>query len=314
MPLAPLAEHLSREMSWLHHPRFVPTRDRVVQAFKQPAYNFRDAKWIVFLCGGAGSLNRDRIAHYLAETQRQSLVFYADTVWQTLAAREDQNALQMEGELASLADVVCILVESPGTIAELGAFSLNPQLRRKLLLILDRRYRDEASFISTGPVRWVDSTSMFKPTIWTDTSVILQCASELDERLSRLGPRLGGRIADLRRSQKHLLFLICDLVVVLGPCSLEDIVWYVRAVVGNIERLAVDRLTALAFAMKLLQRYSINDVIYFDRTISAQHYPSFQITDYYKLPSLKAEVLGVLDKIPDAKSVRHRIKEIVTCN
>src|SRR4029077_14833460 len=122
------------------------------------------------LCGAVNSPVRDRIAEYL-RARTDTLVFYADEVWARLA-RADLNALEMEDQLAGLADVVMIVVESPGTYCELGAFSLSPGLRKKLLPLIDARFKGSQSFINTGPVRWIDSESRYGPTIYTDDSVI----------------------------------------------------------------------------------------------------------------------------------------------
>jgi hypothetical protein len=64
-------------------------------------------------------------------------IFYAERVWELMVQKADRDALQMEAELAFLADLVVIIVESPGTFAELGAFSLSGPLRKKLLPIID---------------------------------------------------------------------------------------------------------------------------------------------------------------------------------
>jgi hypothetical protein len=119
---------------------------------------------------------------------------------------KNMNALQMEEALADLADSLVIVVESPGAFAELGAFSLVDRLRRKLLLILDNEYEEDQSFINTGPVRWADEDSQFKPAIFTDLKIILGATGALEERLRRLPPPAKTRVDDLSTSPKHLLF------------------------------------------------------------------------------------------------------------
>jgi len=51
--------------------------------------------------------------------------------------------------------MLLLVVESPGTYAELGAFSYAEHLRPKLLPILDRTYRHEDSFLASGPIKWL---------------------------------------------------------------------------------------------------------------------------------------------------------------
>lgn len=155
-------------MSWLNHPSLRPVRDAIVVAFKKKRYVFRRLGHVIFLCGGAGSANRDTLRDYLRRHHPKKLVFYAESIWEQLAG-QGVNALAMEEQLAVLADIVIIVVESPGTIAELGAFCLSDALRTKLLPLSDIRFKDDKSFINTGPVAWIDSTSAFGPTITTTT-------------------------------------------------------------------------------------------------------------------------------------------------
>ena len=74
--------------------------------------------------------------------------------------------LTLENLLAENVDCVVMCIESAGSIAELGAFVNYKDLRKKLLVILEREYKNERSFINMGPVKmlkknqilWYDST------------------------------------------------------------------------------------------------------------------------------------------------------------
>jgi hypothetical protein len=157
-------------------------------------------KHIVFLCGAANSIARPNLHNYLSTWEAETmLVFKADDVWAKIASTAGLNALQMEGLLADLADAVIIIVESPGTFAELGAFSNSEPLRRKLLPVLDIRYRDANSFINSGPVHWVNSDSLFRPTVTVDLSTILVAAKEITDRLDRLEPPSRQRVDNVLR-------------------------------------------------------------------------------------------------------------------
>lgn len=175
------------KLPWFNHPKFQAIRDETLAKFRAKDVHFRKVKSVVFLCGGAESPRRDRLAQYLRKQwDKDVLVFYADDVWSVIAERRELNALQMEKELASLSDLVLIVVESPGTFAELGAFSLSDPLRKKLLPLVDVRFQPDPSFINTGPVRWIDSDSLFGPTIWVDHNSILTAGPKIDERMKRL--------------------------------------------------------------------------------------------------------------------------------
>jgi hypothetical protein len=117
----------------------VRIREGLVRHLRPPKYRFRRLKSVVFLCGANGSKGRDALRDYLHKFTPNLNVFYAERVWQTIADLGERDALQMEEELAKLADLVIIIVQSPGTFTELGAFSLSPPLRRKMLAIVDEK-------------------------------------------------------------------------------------------------------------------------------------------------------------------------------
>ncbi|MEL7566422.1 MAG: retron St85 family effector protein [Dehalobacterium sp.] len=66
---------------------------------------------------------------------------------------ERLDTLTFEEVLAELSDDILIIVESYGTVCELGAFTTNDKFFKKLIVINDNKYKDKKSFINKGPVR-----------------------------------------------------------------------------------------------------------------------------------------------------------------
>ena len=142
LALAPLgAARVGAVITWLQHPKYAATRDRLITYLTSERYRFRRLAPVLFLCGGAGSKRRDTLRAYLQKHKPWVNIFYAELVWDSLSAQTGLSALKMERDLAALADMVVIIVESPGTFAELGAFSLSDDLRKKLLPIVDTMCR-----------------------------------------------------------------------------------------------------------------------------------------------------------------------------
>ena len=278
----------------------MPVRDRTLEIIRKPEYNFRKSKAVIFLCGAKDSVTRNHLALFMRKNFENTLIFYADNVWDFLASQESQNSLEMETELARLSDMVCVIVESPGTIAELGAFSNNKELRKKLLPILNVKHKDDPSFINSGPVTWINNESAFAPAIQVNHKIILECAPELDERLRRIDTSTAPRVTDLKHEEKFILFLLCDLIALLGPCSLEDMHYYMNEVTSLNDIPAIDRLISLGAAMDLLERLTDGSDVRFFRRMGNKHYPSLQKSYYYSFPHLRAEVLSALQKIPAA--------------
>ncbi len=287
-------------MPWLNNPKFVRVRDGILEAFKRNEYRFRRMPNVLFLCGGNHSKPRDRLAEYIRKRREDTLVFYAEAVWAAIARIEQLSALEMEAKLAGLSDIVIIVVESPGTFAELGAFSLSNDLRKKLLPILDKRHQTGQSFVETGPVRWTDKDSDFSPSIWVDHERILEAASEVEARLKKILPP-PGHIVDLAESPKHLLFFICDLVAVFGPCPSAHVAYYVQQILGQ-KNDSVPMLLGLAHAMGLLKSIrTAQDSEHYYRPLQNGNLPVFHYTKkHLGIPTLRAKALSVMQCIPAA--------------
>lgn len=230
-------------------------------------------------------------------------VFYAERVWEHISAHESQmTALQMEAELAKLADMVIVIVESPGTFAELGAFSLSDDLRAKMLAIVDSKHRTDESFILTGPVRWVDRDSAFRPTIFVPFETILDSVGEIEERIKRIPKPKSTKVADLSASRKHLLFFLCDLAAVTYPATIGILQHYVDKIVGpNIE---IATLVGLAQAMDLLRSRTVelhgtSHRFYAPGSTSALAVP-YHHRRMLDLQTQRANHVSVLLTIPDA--------------
>jgi hypothetical protein len=255
---------------------------------------------VVFLCGGAGSLPRNRVAEYL-RAQTDLLVFYADDVWTEIASNADKNALEMEHQLADLADVVILLVESPGTFAELGAFSMYPELRKKLLPILDTKYKSDKSFINTGPVRWVDRDSVYRPSVWAPFSSILSCAADLDARLKLIPSQAHRRAHDLHSSLKHLLLLITDIVAVFAPCRPAFADFYLQSILAEPPCVDTKTLLAMARSIGLVECTQAPDgtFLYWRPSLRSK----LRAEDHKQhLPfsTLRARIVSAMQSIPDA--------------
>ncbi len=68
------------------------------------------------------------------------------------------DLLLFERDLGCLTGAVLVFVETPGAIAELGAFSQIDSLSQRLLIVVTESRHPKKSFISLGPIRSVTET------------------------------------------------------------------------------------------------------------------------------------------------------------
>jgi hypothetical protein len=295
--------------SWLKHPRYVPVREGLINHLRRGRYRFRKLHPVIFLCGAGGSKSRDAIRAYLNRHTPDLDLFYAEKVWDEIVSLGERDALQMEDDLAKLADLIIVIVESAGTLTELGAFSLSQSLRKKLLPVVDEKHQHDSSFITNGPLRWIDAESDFKPTIYTTLSVILSAIDQVEERIQRIPRSRTLKIDDLSASPKHLLFFLYDLIAVIHPAPLSIINFYASAIVPSLSSSAVDvpTLIGLAVAMGLLRRLEVangqSSEVYYAPVDTDRIDKPFHHSRLLYLEGRRAEHVSALLAIPEAKSV-----------
>jgi len=292
-------------LDWFRHPRVARITETILEKIQSKEFHFRKMKPVIFLCGAAKSSARDELRDYIQANWGQDvLVFYAEDVWNVIAGRKDLNALQMEQALADLADVVAVIVQSPGTFAEVGAFSLSDDLRQKLLLIIDKQFQRSESFINSGPVKWADQDSQFAPAIYTDLKVILGCVGELAERLNRLPPPAKSRIEDLTESPKHLLFFLCDLVAVFGPVTLDHVDRFLTELLGRgPHRLPPAYLLALGKSLGLLETKVVDGTSYYLRVPEGEDTFFFHRKKFLNLALERTRFISALITLPSGRKV-----------
>jgi len=136
-------------------------------------------KTTIFLCGAAlgnSETIRSKVAtillspqtrkfgdrEYLYKPHDYDLVYPEDIFEELLFSKKGLDLLSLEGLLAKSVDVLIIIPESPGSFAELGAFANNTDLRKKIICIIEERFKKHKSFINQGPVKLVKQTGKDK--------------------------------------------------------------------------------------------------------------------------------------------------------
>ncbi|MCF7838328.1 MAG: retron St85 family effector protein [Candidatus Marinimicrobia bacterium] len=115
----------------------------------------------IFLCGGAGRSDGDvrrglgDAISALKSKYRYSVHYPEDIFIELVLGHQRQDLLTLENLLARSVSAVVLLLQSPGTFTELGAFSNHDLLKDKLVVVVDPRYKKAQSFINVGPLRYL---------------------------------------------------------------------------------------------------------------------------------------------------------------
>lgn len=118
----------------------------------------------IFLCGGPTNISevkpisiRDAIHRELGkdrvlEPRIRVAEDYKD--WSHEATYRD--LVSFERHLAELSSVIVLVLESAGSIAELGLFSVIDEFKKKILLIVETSFYQSESFIKLGPIDYLE--------------------------------------------------------------------------------------------------------------------------------------------------------------
>lgn len=208
----------------------------------------------IFLCGGPlpkpgeAAMSLRAILMAILESDRpdlkRSVILAEDAAdWyhnpKSPNAPHFPNLVDLEEQIAALSTLILLVVESAGSIAELGAFSFIPSFRQKLSVVLEGSFQDRRSFIMDGPVAMVEkeNSSSGGPSKWYALNwlkktkkprIDLSRAERAARRIVKeiLDPAIkgvSGRVLFRAENIEHQILLVADIVSLCGPLLISEI-------------------------------------------------------------------------------------------
>lgn len=200
---------------------------------------------LIFLCGGLTEKDslppisgRDCFLRYLKKELPEVSKNTHQAEDLTRGFREGlyPNLILLEKQIARLASVVVIVLEGPGAIAELGAFSQIPEIAEKLLVFVRQFYFERESFIRDGPIAHLEEE--FPESIqvyhWQlqeglagDVPEISSIEAVLPDMVSELLRVLEKRPQSEKFDEKnegHLMLLVADLLEYMHALNVTEII------------------------------------------------------------------------------------------
>jgi hypothetical protein len=162
-------------------------------------------------------------------------IFYPEELFDELfQGRNEIDLLHLENLLALSVHAIVIVLESAGSIAELGAFANHEVLKNRLVVIVDQKYKKEKSFIMLGPVMMLRKK--------TDSAVIYyNFKNTSEDNLEKLREKVSGCVRKIAKqvkpnnSIKNLIyaqFFLLATVYVMQPMKKADIIKMISSI-GN---------------------------------------------------------------------------------
>ncbi len=200
----------------------------------------KDDIQFVFLCGAnvdiaTPSKRRQSLLKFSERQLPHAKFFLAETIFKILEAEGHKtNFLDIENDLSAFADYVVVVLESESAFCELGAFANHKDLREKLIIINDCKYKESPSFINSGPVKAVAEISAGKQVLYyamaSDGKVhgdaIGDVFSELHNLIHREPQARRTRVANFNPNKhftKDSLRFIHDLIYFTCPITFTEL-------------------------------------------------------------------------------------------
>ncbi len=214
---------------------------------------------IVFLCGGIVDVTassdisvRNMLLEHLASSNPVLFgrIKLAEDFKDWLHDAIYDNLLTFEDDIASISSLIIIILESAGSIAELGIFAANPKLKGKLLVFIQESHFEQNSFIKLGPLRHIDpeDDGFVCSYSWDDSNIgstlrpyLIDIESDITEFLAN-NPE---QVQIERESSGHIAFLIYELVSIFKALKLTEIEAYLKQLGFERSRVEIKRLLFL---------------------------------------------------------------------
>lgn len=175
------------------------------------------------------------------------------------------DLLLFEKDLGFLTSAVLIFLESPGSIAELGAFSQIDSLSERLIVVVYSNKHPKKSFISLGPIRSIQATKKYPNSVCVIPEVsnkdFLDHIPVIFNTLNQKRKRLKKQKSFKSKDTQHVIILILDLINLFQVIQKTEIQVIIRKFDVQIKKKRLDQILFLLQKTRFIhcQPYGNND-------------------------------------------------------
>ena len=227
----------------------------------------------LFVCGGEVDAKagyplsfRDHLITYSASEfpDIHDTLVQAETFKDYFKENAYPDLLIFEEEIANLASLVIIFLESAGSLVELGMFCTKPDFFNKLIIIAPQEeVNGEDSFIYLGPLENIKKKEPTAVAVYPwpikgeeyETSHLEDLCKSIDEKLSSL-PK---NVEFDKKNSGHVALLIAEIIRISYPIILSEIEFVLMALELDVKQSEVTR------HIYLLNKLEISDSIFYSR-------------------------------------------------
>ncbi|WP_288932242.1 retron St85 family effector protein [uncultured Eubacterium sp.] len=188
---------------------------------------------------------KNNIRYYIARTLNEQMeiidygknVKMVNCVFSEHLYNQDlaEDILSFEEVLAEISDYIIIVVESPGTYCELGAFVLNDKFMKKTIVINEDKPQFEKSFITRGPIKKVRDNNPENVILHSGLDRIkisTQFKEKMDE-LSYKDVEIEVNKENKEQNLKTLIYEFANIVELFQPIESYEMMKLHKQIFGN---------------------------------------------------------------------------------
>lgn len=227
-----------------------------------------------------------------------------------------KNLMHFEEDLASICSLVVVILESYGSLAELGAFFQHPDLSHKIVVIRSTDFHDHPSFINLGILRHLAEKGEFRvksypwniksPATSITDEVVGDVISGIQEVLDRLPRRPTLNLSN----QSHVVVLICEIIELFSALKESEIFEYLTSVGVAITKDEIKRKLFLLEQFRLVEKVTYDDATFYMRSNEKYHRLRLALKEGANKDALRisAECLAYYNAEPKQKNRKRAIQ------
>lgn len=268
------------------------------------------AKKHIFVCGGLVDATkpippsfRDRFIQFSAQRDEDihRAIVLAESFKDYFKENTFNDLLVFEDEIANIASLILIFLESPGSLVELGMFCSRPSYYKKLLIVAPQeKTEDEDSFIYLGPLEHIkrkeESSVAIYP--WPSGSEIkydIDYLSDLNHNIKEKLRLASNKVSFQSTNSGHIALLIYEIIRLSYPILIGELELALAALGLSVEESEIKRCIYLLTKLDM---------------VSTNFYSSYKYF-YPLLSDLKTINFGKdkQNKVCDAQSIQMSINQ-----
>lgn len=284
----------------------------------------------IFVCGGKTNGSnlipqslRERVINHFDDTD--------DDMYKACVRAEDfkdyfkegaySDLLEFETDIANIATLIIICLESAGSLVELGMFCNNQTLKHRLLVIAPQEEVEaKDSFIYLGPLESLKKNDSSSVLVYPAPSVTVEKYDHID----LIANDIKSKLKKINKSETfkpsntaHIAFLIHDIVLLAHPIKLTEIELALCALDIDLKEKTITRLLYLLDKIGLIKNTSYSNVTYYYDAISSERRVRFGATKKGSVrdsPAIKMALRQTYVTVEDDEASKKRRLALIQIN